>query len=99
MEVYASHELLMLDYERALLRLEGDRLYNLSTHMHWIGERTRQLDGAHVAFAAIIANPVGVKLGPNTTPADAVALVEALDPERVAGRVTLVSRMGNERRP
>jgi 3-deoxy-7-phosphoheptulonate synthase len=95
-EMYASHELLILDYERALLRLEGDRLYNLSTHMHWVGERTRQLDGAHVAFAAITANPVGVKLGPTTTPADAVALVRALDPENVAGRVTLVSRMGNE---
>jgi 3-deoxy-7-phosphoheptulonate synthase len=95
-EMYASHELLILDYERALLRLEGERLYNLSAHLLWIGDRTRQLDGAHVAFAAITANPVGVKLGPSTTPQDAVALVEALDPERVDGRVTLVARMGNE---
>jgi 3-deoxy-7-phosphoheptulonate synthase len=94
-EMYASHELLVLDYERALLRLEEDRLYDLSAHMLWIGDRTRQLDGAHIAFAALIANPVGVKLGPSTSPEDAVALVEALDPQRVDGRVTLVARMGN----
>lgn len=94
-ELYASHELLVLDYERALLRLEGDRLYNLSAHLQWIGERTRQIDGAHVAFAALTANPTGVKLGPTTTPEDAVALVKALDPDKVDGRVTLVARMGN----
>jgi 3-deoxy-7-phosphoheptulonate synthase len=95
-ELYASHEMLVLDYERALLRLEGDVLYLLSAHQLWIGDRTRQLDGAHVAFAALIANPVGVKLGPTVTPEEAVELVERLDPQRVDGRVTLVSRMGNE---
>ncbi len=95
-EMFASHELLILDYERALLRLEEGRLYDLSAHMLWIGDRTRQLDGAHVNFAALIANPVGVKLGPSTTPEDAVALVERLDPDRRDGRVTLVARMGNE---
>jgi 3-deoxy-7-phosphoheptulonate synthase len=94
-DLYASHEMLVLDYERALLRLDGDRLYGLSAHQLWIGDRTRQLDGAHVALAALLANPVGVKIGPSTTPEDAVALVERLDPERIDGRVTLVARMGN----
>jgi len=94
-EMYASHEMLVLDYERALLRLEGERLYDLSAHQLWIGDRTRQLEGAHVAFAALIANPIGVKVGPSTTPDDAVALVQRLDPDKVDGRVTLVSRMGN----
>ena len=95
-EMYASHEMLVLDYERALLRLDGGRLYDLSAHQLWIGDRTRQLDGAHVAFAALIANPVGVKIGPSTTPEMAVELLDRLDPDRVDGRVTLVSRMGNE---
>jgi 3-deoxy-7-phosphoheptulonate synthase len=96
-DLFASHEMLVLDYERSLLRMEGDRLYLLSAHQLWIGDRTRQLDGAHVALAALIANPVGVKIGPSTTPEEAVALVERLDPDRVDGRVTLVARMGNER--
>ncbi|HEY6887765.1 MAG TPA: 3-deoxy-7-phosphoheptulonate synthase class II [Solirubrobacter sp.] len=96
-ELYASHEMLVLDYERALLRLDEDKLYLLSTHQLWIGDRTRQLEGAHVALAALVANPVGVKIGPTTTPDDAVELVERIDPNRVDGRVTLVSRMGNDK--
>src|SRR4051794_16480356 len=95
-ELFASHEMLVLDYERALLRLDQDRLFLLSAHQLWIGDRTRQLDGAHVALAALIANPVGVKIGRTATPEQVVELVERLDPERVDGRVTLVSRMGNE---
>jgi 3-deoxy-7-phosphoheptulonate synthase len=94
-ELYASHEMLVLDYERALLRPAGDRLYLLSAHQPWIGDRTRQPDGAHVALGALIANPIQVKLGPTATPADTVELVELLDPHRVDGRVTLVSRLGN----
>jgi 3-deoxy-7-phosphoheptulonate synthase len=94
-ELFASHEMLVLDYERALLRAENDRLYLLSAHQVWVGERTRQLDGAHVALAALIANPVGVKIGPTATPEQVLELVERLDPERRDGRVTLVSRMGN----
>jgi 3-deoxy-7-phosphoheptulonate synthase len=96
-EIYSSHEMLVLDYERAMLRLEGERLYDLSAHQLWIGDRTRQLDGAHVALAALIANPVGVKIGPSTTPDDAVELVRRMDPDKVDGRITLVARMGNER--
>jgi len=95
-ELYASHEMLVIDYERALLRLNGKRLYLASAHQVWIGDRTRQLDGAHVALAALLANPIGVKLGPSASPEEAVELVRRLDPERVDGKVTLVSRMGNE---
>jgi 3-deoxy-7-phosphoheptulonate synthase len=96
-DLFASHEMLVLDYERALLRLDNERLYLLSAHHLWIGDRTRQLDGAHVALGALLANPIGVKIGPSTTPEQAVELVERLDPARIDGRVTLVSRMGNER--
>ncbi|TCK25061.1 class II 3-deoxy-7-phosphoheptulonate synthase [Pseudonocardia endophytica] len=103
-EFYASHEALLLDYERALLRLdlervEGDRpkLYDLSTHMLWIGERTRQLDGAHIAFAELLANPIGLKIGPTTTPEQASEYVERLDPRGEPGRLSLISRMGNDK--
>jgi 3-deoxy-7-phosphoheptulonate synthase len=104
-EIYASHEALVLDYERAMLRLATDypveqpepRLYDLSAHYVWIGERTRQLDGAHVAFAEVIANPIGVKIGPTMTPELAVEYVERLDPHNQPGRLTLVSRLGNNK--
>ena len=101
-EIYASHEALVLDYERAMLRLsdvEGGepQLYDLSAHTVWIGERTRQLDGAHVAFAEVIANPIGVKIGPTMTPELAVEYVERLDPHNKPGRLTLVSRLGNNK--
>jgi 3-deoxy-7-phosphoheptulonate synthase len=94
-ELFASHEMLVLDYERSLLRAESDRLFLLSAHQLWIGDRTRQLEGAHVAMGALIANPIGVKIGPTITPEEAAELVERLDPQHVDGRVTLVSRMGN----
>jgi len=94
-DLFVSHEMLVLDYERSLLRAEGERLFLLSAHQVWVGERTRQLDGAHVALAALIANPIGVKLGPTVTPNEVVALAERLDPQRVDGRLTLVSRMGS----
>lgn len=99
-EFYASHEALLIDYERALLRLDmrdekQPKLYDLSAHFLWIGERTRQLDGAHIAFAELLANPIGLKIGPSTTPELAVEYVERLDPHGTPGRLTLVSRMGN----
>lgn len=99
--LYASHEALVLDYERAMLRLSthpvtGDPvLYDLSAHFLWIGERTRQLDGAHIALAELISNPIGLKIGPSTTPDQAVEYVERLDPNNEPGRLTLVARMGN----
>ncbi|MEU7384796.1 MULTISPECIES: class II 3-deoxy-7-phosphoheptulonate synthase [unclassified Streptomyces] len=98
-EIFASHEALLLDYERALLRLDsrGDqpKLYGLSTHFLWIGERTRQLDGAHIAFAELLANPIGLKIGPTTTPELAAEYVERLDPHNQPGRLTLTTRMGS----
>ena len=100
-EIYASHEALVLDYERAMLRLDNTgptpKLYDLSAHFVWVGERTRQLDGAHMAFAELLANPIGLKLGPSTTPDQAVEYVERLDPHGVPGRLTLISRMGAQR--
>ena len=101
-EIFASHEALVLDYERAMLRLSTEpdgapKLYNQSAHYLWIGERTRQLDGAHVAFAEVIANPIGIKLGPTTSPELAVEYVERLDPRCEPGRLTFVTRMGNSK--
>src|SRR6202789_78831 len=101
-EIYASHEALVLDYERSMLRLSSEedgepQLYDLSAHYLWIGDRTRQLDGAHIAFAEVIATPIGVKIGPSTTPDQVVEYVERLDPHNKPGRLTLVSRMGNNK--
>ncbi|ROS73007.1 class II 3-deoxy-7-phosphoheptulonate synthase [Cellulomonas sp. PhB143] len=95
-EFYVSHEALVLDYERALTRVDSrtGRAYGTSGHFLWIGERTRQIDGAHVDLLARLANPIGVKLGPSTTPADALALVERLNPDAVPGRLTFITRMG-----
>src|SRR3954469_16997268 len=90
-DFFASHEALLLDYEDPLTRFDEQRqaTYYLSAHMVWIGERTRDLDGAHVEFASTLANPIGVKLGPTTAPEDAVALAERLDPERVPGPLSV----------
>ncbi len=96
-ELYASHEALILEYERALTRVEDGRAYDLSAHFVWVGERTRQLGGAHLDFVSRIANPIGVKLGPTTTPEFAAELVERLDPTNTPGRLTLISRMSNLR--
>jgi len=95
-ELYSSHEALLLEYERALTRRDdaSGQPYGLSGHLLWVGERTRGLDGAHVDLLARLANPIGVKMGPSTTPADAVALCERLDPAREPGRLTVISRMG-----
>jgi len=98
-DLWTSHEGLLLDYEEPLTRrdsLTGD-WYDCSAHMLWIGERTRQPDGAHVEFFAGVHNPVGVKLGPAATPDDVLELCELLNPERIPGRLTLVTRMGVDR--
>jgi 3-deoxy-7-phosphoheptulonate synthase len=98
-ELYTSHEALLLDYERALTRSDpGTSLrYDASAHFLWIGERTRALDGEHVGFARDIRNPVGVKLGPSATPAEVLALAEALNPCAEPGRLMFISRMGADR--
>jgi 3-deoxy-7-phosphoheptulonate synthase len=95
-DFFTSHEALLLGYEEALTRrdsLTGD-WYDCSAHMLWIGERTRQIDGAHVTFLAGVRNPLGLKLGPTATPDEAVALCDALDPDRTPGRLTLIARQG-----
>jgi 3-deoxy-7-phosphoheptulonate synthase len=93
--LYCSHEALALEYERPLTRVVGDKAYGLSGHFLWIGERTRQLDHAHVDYMSRIANPIGVKLGPGTSPETAIELCERLNPQNIPGRLTLISRMGN----
>ncbi|MFF7450305.1 MULTISPECIES: 3-deoxy-7-phosphoheptulonate synthase [unclassified Streptomyces] len=93
--VWTSHEALLLDYEIPMLRRdEHGRLYLGSTHWPWIGERTRQLDGAHVALLAQVSNPVACKVGPTMEPGELRALCERLDPDREPGRLTLIARMG-----
>ena len=95
-DFYASHEALLLEYERALTRVDSrsQKLYGTSGHMLWIGERTRQLDGAHVELLSRVQNPLGIKLGPTTTPEQAIALADKLDPDHVPGRITFITRMG-----
>jgi 3-deoxy-7-phosphoheptulonate synthase len=93
--LYCSHEALALEYDRALTRVHGGRAYGLSGHFLWVGERTRQLDGAHIDFISRVANPIGVKLGADTTPEVAIELCERLNPDNQPGKLTLISRMGN----
>ncbi len=95
-DFYSSHEGLHLEYERAVSELPPfrDGWYDLSTHMPWIGERTRRLDGAHVEFFRGIRNPIGVKIGPSMEPADLLALLATLNPADEPGRLTLIVRMG-----
>ena len=98
-DVYTSHEALILGYEEALTRQDSltGQWYDCSAHMLWIGERTRQLDGAHVEFLRGVGNPIGVKIGANTTADYVLSLCEALNPNRVPGRLTLISRMGADK--
>lgn len=95
-EFYTSHEGLLFDYERPLTRIDSrtGTPYDTSAHFIWIGERTRQLDGAHVDFFAKVRNPLGVKLGPDTSVSDVLGLIEKLDPKREPGRLTFITRMG-----
>ena len=95
-DVFTSHEALLLGYEQALTRVDstsGD-WYDTSAHMLWVGERTRRVDGAHVEFLRGIANPVGLKAGPVMEADDLLALLDVLNPENVAGRITVITRLG-----
>jgi len=98
-DVWTSHEGLLLPYEEALTRTDSltGQWYDCSAHMLWIGNRTRDLDGAHVEFFSGVMNPIGVKLGPTATPDEAAALAYKLNPDRVPGRLTFVTRLGAER--
>ena len=95
-DFYASHEALIIEYEKALTRIDSRTQlpYDVSGHFIWIGERTRQLDGAHVDFASKVRNPIGIKLGPKSTVEDALALIAKLNPDNEPGRITFISRMG-----
>jgi 3-deoxy-7-phosphoheptulonate synthase len=95
-EFYVSHEALLFDYERPMTRIDSrtGNPYATSGHFLWVGERTRQLDGAHVDYMSRIRNPIGVKLGPSTEVSDVMALIEKLDPKREPGRLTFITRMG-----
>jgi 3-deoxy-7-phosphoheptulonate synthase len=96
-DVYTSHEGLLLDYEEPLVRKDSltGQWYDCSAHLLWIGDRTRELEGAHVEFFAGVNNPLGVKLGPTATPATVTSLCERLNPTRVPGRLTFVARLGS----
>lgn len=95
-EFFAAHEALSIDYERAMTRIDSRTglPYDVSGHFLWIGERTRQLDAAHLQFASVIHNPVGVKVGPTAAADDIVEIAELLNPDRIPGRLTLITRMG-----
>ena len=96
---FTSHEALLLNYEQAMTRVDsisGD-WYDTSAHMLWIGERTRQLDGAHIEFLKGVKNPVGCKVGPSIEPDELIRLIDALNPENEAGRLTLITRMGSDK--
>ncbi|MBD8012914.1 class II 3-deoxy-7-phosphoheptulonate synthase [Microbacterium sp. NPDC077391] len=95
-EFFTGHEGLLMDYESPMTRIDSrtGTPYNTSAHFLWVGERTRELDGAHVDYFSRIRNPIGVKLGPTTTPDTALALIDKLDPNREPGRLTFITRMG-----
>nr|WP_241977125.1 3-deoxy-7-phosphoheptulonate synthase class II [Cryobacterium sp. Sr8] len=95
-EFYTSHEGLLMDYERPMTRIDSrtGTPYNTSAHFVWIGERTRDLDSAHVDFLSRVRNPIGVKLGPTTSIDDMMRLIDVLDPNREPGRLTFITRMG-----
>lgn len=95
-DFWTSHEALLLVYEEALTRRDSltGKYYDCSAHLLWVGERTRQLDGAHVEFLSGVCNPLGVKIGPEARPEEVVALCDKLDPQAVPGRLTLITRLG-----
>lgn len=98
-DFHSSHEALLLDYEHAMTRIDSRTglPYNVSAHMVWIGERTRQLDGAHVEYFSNIRNPIGCKLGPSATADDALGLAARLNPDNEQGRLTFITRFGAEK--
>ncbi len=98
-EVFTSHKSLLLNVESALTRLDGGsgEWFDTSAHMLWIGERARQLDGAHVKFMRGIKNPIGVKCGPTMEADDLLALIDVLNPDNIPGRLTLIGRFGHDK--
>jgi 3-deoxy-7-phosphoheptulonate synthase len=98
-DFYISHEALLIPYEQALTRIDSTtgEWYGCSAHFLWIGDRTRQVDGAHVEFLRGVKNPLGMKIGPTQEPDDLLRILERLNPANEAGRITLISRMGHDK--
>ena len=100
-ELYTSHEALLLNYEEAMTRrdtiTDEQGWYSTSAHMVWIGDRTRQSDGAHVEYMRGISNPIGLKCGPSLDPDELLRLIDALNPDNIPGRLTLIARMGADK--
>lgn len=98
-DFYTSHEALLLPYEEAMTRIDSttDEWYAVSSHFLWIGDRTRQLDGAHIEFMRGVKNPIGVKCGPSLPPDDLMKILDMLNPANEPGRITLIARMGHDK--
>ena len=98
-DFFTSHEALLLPYEEALTRIDSTsgKWYDVSAHMLWVGDRTRQLDGAHIEFVRGIANPIGIKIGPTTNIDELLRIIDTINPNNTAGRITLICRMGAEK--
>jgi len=96
-DFYTSHEGLILSYEEALTSKVNGNYYNLGAHFLWIGDRTRQLDGAHIEYFRGIANPIGIKVGPTMKAEELVSLIEILNPNKVPGKLTIITRYGAEK--
>ena len=98
-DFFTSHEALLLQYEEALTRIDSTsgKWYDVSAHMLWVGDRTRQLDGAHIEFLRGIENPIGIKVGPSTKSEELLKILDVLNPNNEAGKITLICRMGHEK--
>jgi 3-deoxy-7-phosphoheptulonate synthase len=93
-EIFTSHEALLLDYEEKLTRVTGEEYFDGSAHYIWVGERTRDLDGAHIEFIRGVQNPIGIKLGPTLEGDELIQLLDTVNPKCEIGKVTLISRYG-----
>ena len=98
-DFFTSHEALLLPYEESLTRIDSTtgKWYDVSAHMLWVGDRTRQLDGAHIEFVKGIGNPIGIKVGSNVNTDELLKIIEIINPNNIAGRITLICRMGADK--
>ena len=98
-DFYTSHEALLLPYEESLTRIDSTtgQWYDVSAHMLWVGDRTRQLDGAHIEFVRGIQNPIGLKVGPTTDVVELLKIIEVINPDNITGRISLICRMGADK--
>ncbi len=98
-EFFTSHEALLLEYEEALTRIDSTsgKWYDVSAHMLWVGDRTRQLDGAHIEFVRGIENPIGIKIGPTTDENELLKIIDYVNPDNEGGKITLICRMGADK--